>query len=207
MKVYFAEKPLFLCNRRDAEIDSLLHHPDTVLIEEISAPAIHALLLEIKKEDFHAGVLLHEDFDHLKKNFFHYFTLVEAAGGLVRNEKDEALFIFRRGKWDLPKGKMESGEDPATCAAREIEEETGLKNLTLSEKIGETFHVYEEFGKTILKTTHWYSFTGSITDRLIPQTEEDIMEARWVKGREIPELMKNTYPSIRDVVKSIGFGV
>jgi hypothetical protein len=200
IKIYFGEKPVFLCDSKDPLVEELLHHPDTILIEEISHHAIHALLHEIKKETFHAGVLMNPDFDMLKKTFFHYFTSVEAAGGLVRNETGELLFIFRRGKWDLPKGKMEAGEDPAECAEREIEEETGIRDITIVKKICETYHVYEEYGKTILKTTHWFACNGSSKGLLIPQTEEDILEAKWVSEQEVPELMKNTYSSVREVV-------
>lgn len=199
-KIHFGEKPVFLCDRADEEISELLHHPDAVLVDELSHHAIHALLHEIKKDSFHAGVLMHPDTEAMKKMFFHHFTCMEAAGGVVKNGKEETLFIFRRGKWDLPKGKMEEGEEPAICAAREIEEETGVASLSLIKKICETYHVYEDFGKTILKTTHWFSFTTTCNDTPVPQTEEDITEVRWVAEREIPELMKNTYGSIQEVV-------
>src|SRR5215469_11706824 len=64
-----------------------------------------------------------------------------AAGGLVFNDKNELLMIFRRGKWDLPKGKLDEGESIEACAVREVQEETGL-NVELQSFIGLTYHEY-----------------------------------------------------------------
>jgi hypothetical protein len=107
IKIYFEDKPVYLCNEVDKELNEILHHPDAVFMDEISVPGIKSLLHEIKKEEFHAGVLWNEDLDKLKKSFFKHFIIIQAAGGLVLNEKKEALMIFRHGKWDLPKGIRE----------------------------------------------------------------------------------------------------
>ena len=118
LKIYFGNKPVFLCNERDQEIDEILHHPEAVLIDEFDKHAVNSLLHEIKKPDFHAGVILHSNLDELKKAFWKHFTIIKAAGGLVKNEKGEYLFIFRRGSWDLPKGKLDKGETIEQCAVR-----------------------------------------------------------------------------------------
>src|SRR5204863_7675563 len=110
IKIYFGDKPLYLCNEMNDDLKELLHHPDVVFIDELSSHAINALLHEIKKDNFHAGIILSPDFEKLKKAFFKHFTVIEAAGGIVQNEEKDLLFIFRRGKWDLPKGKMEKKE-------------------------------------------------------------------------------------------------
>lgn len=156
IKIYFGDKPVFLCDDINAELHEILHHPDAVFIDELSGSAIKSLLHEIKKEEFHAGVLWDKDLDKLKKVFFKHFTVIEAAGGIVQNSKKEILFIYRLDKWDLPKGKMEKSEKPHECAIREVEEETGVTRLSLKEKIGETYHTYDAFGKHFLKITHWY---------------------------------------------------
>jgi hypothetical protein len=135
IKIYFGEKPVYLCDEMDENLNDLMHHPDAVFIDELSTPAINSLLHEIKKEDFHAGIICHNDLEKLKIAFFKHFNIIEAAGGIVQNEKKELLFIFRRGKWDLPKGKMENNENALQCAEREIEEETGAKELRLKKKI------------------------------------------------------------------------
>lgn len=200
IKIYFGDKPVFLCNEIDTELKEILHHPDAVFIDEISGAAVKSLLHEIKKEQFHAGVLLDADLDKLKKAFVKNFTVIEAAGGIVQNDNKELLFIHRLGKWDLPKGKVEKGEDPATTAVREVEEETGVKKLTLKKKIGETYHTYDAFGKHYFKTTHWYYMTCNHHQKLVPQTEEDIAEVKWVKTKDIKEPVSDTYPAIRDIL-------
>lgn len=202
IKIYFGDKPVYLCDNIDKQLNEILHHPDAVFVDEISGPAIKSLLHEIKKEEFHAGVLWHTDLTNLQKLFFKHFSVIEAAGGIVQNTKKELLFIFRLGKWDLPKGKMEKGEKPDECALREVEEETGVTNLKLKKKIGETYHTYDEYGKHILKITHWYYFTCGNTQQLTPQTEENITAAKWISTKNIKEPVANTYPSIKDILST-----
>ena len=200
IKIYFDDKPVYLCDDINKELNEILHHPDAIFIDEISNAAIKSLFHEIVKEEFHAGVLWHKDFEKLKKAFFKHFEPIEAAGGIVQNEKKELLFILRFGKWDLPKGKVEKGEDLETCAIREVEEETGVSKLELKKKIGETYHTYNAFGKHFIKTTHWYYLTCPSKQTLIPQTEEDILEIKWIKTKDIKQPMSNTYPSIKDIL-------
>ena len=201
IKIYFGEKPVYLCDQLDEILKELIHHPDVVFIDELSSPAINSLLHEIKKEDFHAGIIMHNDFEKLKKDFYRHFTPINAAGGIVQNENKEMLFIFRRGKWDLPKGKMEKNETAETCAVREIEEETGVKQLKLKRKIGDTYHAYQEFGKHFLKQSHWYYFTCSSKQALKPQQEEDILEAKWIATKDIKKPLSNTYSTIKDILR------
>jgi 8-oxo-dGTP pyrophosphatase MutT (NUDIX family) len=203
IKIYFGDKPVFLCNEMDAIIEEYSHHPDAVLIDEISAPAINSLLHEIAKEEFHAGILINKDLEALKKEFFKHFTLVTAAGGLVENEQGEYLLIHRRGKWDLPKGKLDSGETIEQCAVREVEEETGLQQPQLQQLITVTYHTYKEFGKHILKDSHWYKMNVTGQQVLVPQTEEDIHSLQWVKKTHLHKYMNDTFPSIKDVLAAL----
>jgi mutator protein MutT len=200
IKIYFGDKPVFLCNEITAEIHEYMHHPDAVFIDEISVPAIKSLLHEIVKEEFHAGIVWNQDLEKLKKVFFKQFTTVTAAGGVVENEKGEVLLIFRRGKWDLPKGKLDKGETIEQCAVREVEEETGLKDIKLNKLITVTYHTYDEFGKHILKDSHWYSMKVNGQQKTTPQTEEQIEEIRWVKKKELKNYFENTFPSVKDVL-------
>jgi 8-oxo-dGTP pyrophosphatase MutT (NUDIX family) len=200
IKIYFGDKPVFLCDAIHPELNEILHHPDAVFIDEITNPAIKSLLHEIKKEEFHAGVMLDKDLDKLKKEFFKHFTLIEAAGGIVQNNKKEILFIYRLDKWDLPKGKMEKHEKPGECAIREVEEETGVTQLTIKKKLGETYHTYDAYGKHFLKTTYWYHMTCAGEQKLVPQTEEDITAIKWIDKKNIKEPLANTYPSIKDIL-------
>lgn len=200
IKIYFDTKPVYLCDEIDKELNEILHHPDAVFVDEISTRAINSLLHEIVKNEFHAGVLWHSDFSKLRKAFFKHFQVIEAAGGIVQNDKKEILFIYRLGKWDLPKGKVEEGESYEEGAIREIEEETGARNLKLKKKAGETYHTYRAYGKHFLKISHWYHLTCQKTQELVPQTAEHITDIQWIKIKDIGQPMANTYASIRDIL-------
>ncbi len=200
LTIYFNEKPVYLCDEITEQLNELMHHPESVFVDEVSTPAINALLHEIKKEAFHAGIIWNTDFEQLKKAFFKHFKGIEAAGGIVENEKNEILFIFRKGKWDLPKGKMEAKESAELCAQREIEEETGVTGLVLKSKIGETYHTYDEFGKHILKTSHWFYFTCNSKQALRPQLAEDITEVVWIRKEELDTPLSNSYKNIVEIV-------
>ncbi len=127
---------------------------------------------------------------------------IMAAGGIVRNENEELLMIFRRGKWDLPKGKLDAGEDLATCALREVQEETGLQNLELKDFIGSTRHTYFDkyLQEDVVKETHWYAMLAKGAEKLIPQTEEDITAIQWLNKNDVDDCLQNTYPNIRQVL-------
>lgn len=131
--------------------------------------------------------------------------VIEAAGGLVKNQTNEYLFIKRLGKWDLPKGKIEKGELIEEAAVREVEEECGITVDKLDHKIVETYHVYELKGEVILKITYWFAMNSDGLQQLVPQTEEDITEARWIKKGDFDEVHQNTYPSIIQVLDNYNF--
>jgi 8-oxo-dGTP pyrophosphatase MutT (NUDIX family) len=204
IKIYFNDKPLFLCDQLDEELDLYAHHDDAVLVDEFSPLAINAMIHEMKAEKVHAGIFIYHDLETLKRAFWKKFILIQAAGGWVQNETGEALFIFRRGKWDLPKGKLDEGETLERCAVREVEEETGLKNVRLGEPLVVTWHTYDENGKHILKESHWYRMTASSKQAITPQLEEQITELRWVPVEEIRPLLHNSFPSVADVVEAAG---
>lgn len=138
------------------------------------------------------------------EEFCSHFVEVPAGGGLVRNREGKYLLIFRHDVWDLPKGKQEPGESIETCALREVEEETGLHNLQLRERLCITHHTYQLFGQKILKHTYWYAMSDEREEPLLPQQEEDISRAEWVARERLPEYLEGTYPSIVEVFISAG---
>ena len=202
IKIYFDDKPLFLCDNIDETIEPYVHHDDAVFIDELDAHTVKAMIHEMELPKIHAGVFFHANLEELKKAFFKKFTIVQAAGGLVRNENDEILLIFRRGKWDLPKGKLDKGESLEDCAVREVEEETGLKKVKLLASLLITYHTYHEGTRFILKESHWYTMKTKSGQQLIPQTEEDIQEIKWVTDKELKPYLKNAFPSIVDVLQT-----
>jgi 8-oxo-dGTP pyrophosphatase MutT (NUDIX family) len=201
IKIYFSNKPLFLCDAVDKDIEPYLHHDDAIFIDELNSHTVKAMIHEMQLEKVHAGVFFHADLEELKKSFIKKFTLVKAAGGLVANKNNEILLIFRRGSWDLPKGKLDKGEKLEECAIREVEEETMIKNIELLAPLTITYHTYHEGSRFILKESHWYSMKISDTQQGVPQTEEDIQEIKWVKKEELEPYFNKSFPSVADVLR------
>jgi 8-oxo-dGTP pyrophosphatase MutT (NUDIX family) len=132
------------------------------------------------------------------------FALIEAAGGLVENEKGEFLLMFRRGKWDLPKGKLDKGETISQAALREVQEECGISGLSITGELSPTWHIYEQNGKKILKRTHWFRMKCTDTRPLVPQTSEGITEVKWMKKEDALKAFEDSYGSIKEfAIKAI----
>ncbi|NDC42957.1 MAG: NUDIX domain-containing protein [Chitinophagia bacterium] len=132
------------------------------------------------------------------------FRVIPAGGALVRNTNNDILMIYRRGKWDLPKGKQDDGETIEACTLREISEETGLTHLLLGNHLCDTYHIYEEKGQHCVKHTTWFYMSNTQNEQLLPQAEEDIDEARWVNPGDLAPFMGNTYSAIKDVLVAAG---
>jgi 8-oxo-dGTP pyrophosphatase MutT (NUDIX family) len=204
IKVYFNDKPLFLTDTIDSEIEPLKYREDAIFMDEFSPPAITSIIYKMTLQHVHVGVFHHADLEQLKDAFMKEFSTIEASGGLVKNDNGELLFIFRRGKWDLPKGKLDPGESPETCAVREVKEETGLNTANLQRHLITSYHTYEENAKHFLKKTEWYLMHSPNQPSLQPQTGEQITEAVWVAPDQLPMYTSNTYLLIKDVLRSAG---
>ncbi len=146
--------------------------------------------------------IIHDDMKELEAAFKACFTCIGAGGGVVRNEKGEFLAIERNGVWDLPKGKMEMGEDFKTTALREVEEETGLKGLQPGPYLLSTFHTYMLSDELILKETQWFEMQYRGEADPVLQSEEGITQSRWVRPGEAGFFEKNSYRSIAEVLKA-----
>ena len=205
IKIFFNDKPLFLCDAMTEEIQTYAHHDDAVFIDEFSHPAVNTMIHEMRQEKVHAGIFIHSDLEALREAFWKKFILIQAGGGLVLNDHGQALCIYRRDKWDLPKGKLDPGETLQECAVREVEEETGLKHLRVEKPLLVTWHTYDESGKHFLKESHWYLMHVSGKPAMKPQAEEQITEVQWVGKDGLAPVLENTYPSIVDVLKEGGF--
>lgn len=129
-------------------------------------------------------------------------STIIAAGGLVTNEKGKLLMIFRRGKWDLPKGKLDEGESIEECAIREVKEETGLIQLTLIKSLGITYHEYfDKYSqRDVIKESHWFEMKADSSQKLVPQTEEDIEQILWAGKKKIEKCLANSYKNIVEIV-------
>ncbi|WP_257667832.1 NUDIX hydrolase [Parapedobacter tibetensis] len=146
----------------------------------------------------------------LIKNPKAYFSLIKkrikiikASGGLVKNGHGDYLIIYRLGKWDLPKGKVDEGESMKRAAVREVEEECGIKVNYLGQKIITTYHAYIMKGELVIKKTNWYEMGVNKVPKLKPQLEENITEALWLPKAELNKVRENTYPLIADILDTI----
>ncbi|HLT86328.1 MAG TPA: NUDIX domain-containing protein [Sphingobacterium sp.] len=146
---------------------------------------------------------IHWDIEKVFKSILQNLEIIKAAGGLVKNGDGEYLFIHRLGKWDLPKGKVEDNEKMREAAVREVEEECGICIDYLGPKLQTTYHTYMMRGKFVLKQTNWYEMGVNKSPKLIPQTEEDITEARWIDKDDFDIVLENTYPLIAYIIQEV----
>jgi len=142
-----------------------------------------------------------EDVDSAFRYFSSFFKVLQAAGGLVLNHKDEILMIHRFDHWDFPKGHVEKDEELKECAIREVMEETGVEMLEITSSLPEVFHIYDYKNKWVLKETHWYMMYSEYTGILQPQLEENIIAAKWVPLDFLNEYMNQSYPGLYQLVK------
>lgn len=199
-KIFINETPLFLTNTEGVLQEWKDDNKSLISNYLGKKKFLHPIIDMLEKTKKHSRVvLLSDDVDKLWHDFQDIFKIIEAAGGVVKNDKNEVLMIFRRDNWDLPKGKIDKGETPEIAAVREIQEETGLNEVKLGDFICHTYHTYEMKGKRILKKTWWYTMsTPEIA--LTPQTTEDIEEAIWVELASFLDTKPTIYGSILDVL-------
>jgi len=204
-KVYIGEVPIQLVSREESKQFDRTNFRN-LMVEHTPGKrkGLHRYVDNLEKgtKAFDSIIVIADDLDGLYDDFFTMFTIHKAGGGVVFNEKEEVLAIHRMGYWDLPKGKEEEGESIAQTALREVEEETGVKDLVLGDFIKDTYHTYKtKKGKRILKWTVWYKMTAP-NQPLIPQAEEDIDQAIWLPKDEL-EAKKPIYKNIVDVLEAL----
>lgn len=148
------------------------------------------------------ALVLTDDPDTCWRELHRLFTIVLAAGGAVIND-GRLLCIYRRGSWDLPKGKIDDDEGQEEAALREVTEETGLTELKLGRELPTTYHTYRDRkGGRILKPTYWYEMSTQ-QETLVPQVEEDIERAEWVQIDRLAEVRAGMYASLWPVIDEI----
>jgi len=140
--------------------------------------------------------LLHDNPKKLLALFKKKLPVTIAAGGVVQNQEGKLLFIYRKNRWDLPKGKVDKGETLQEGAKREVKEETGVKKLTVGALAGITYHIFKRNNRYQLKESHWYYMTTPYEGNLIPETKEDITEAVWKGKKKTTKALEKTYPNI-----------
>lgn len=195
-KVFFNNKCVLLVENYDLSRirtgEFFIHYDD---FEEIN----YLLNLLEKSSLIEVLIIQSDQIAELWADFRAHFKEIEAAGGLVLNDRKELLLIHRNGLWDLPKGKWEEGESIADCAMREVEEECGITDLILKEHLMESYHTYRMKGFRILKKTDWYIMKSN-QENFTPQTEEGIDQIKWMNPQKIDWESQPSYASIEMVI-------
>ncbi|MFM7728132.1 MAG: NUDIX hydrolase, partial [Flavobacteriales bacterium] len=142
------------------------------------------------------------DIEKSWSDFSSQFHLIRAAGGVVLNDRNEVLFIYRLDKWDLPKGKVEKNEELDLAALREVEEECSIGNLIIERHLATTYHTYALKGEQVLKSTDWFIMKHAGNESPQPQTIEGITDARWIAPSDWSMVESNTFPSVLDVLRA-----
>jgi 8-oxo-dGTP pyrophosphatase MutT (NUDIX family) len=188
-KVFVNDKPLFLTNEIVKETDFQFFLLESADIKQV--------IVKIFQNKIQKAYLYHPDEKEIMKTLKTKIPVQKAGGGLVYNAKKEVLFIFRNGKWDLPKGGIEKGEAIEDTAMREVEEETGVGNLVVTEKLQKTYHIFKRNGRFKLKITHWFEMQSTFGGIPEGQAEEGIEKVAWLNPEEIKEALKNSYENIK----------
>jgi 8-oxo-dGTP pyrophosphatase MutT (NUDIX family) len=188
-KVFVNDKPLFLTNQIAKETDFQLFLLESVDIEQV--------IIKMFQNKIQKAYLYYPDEKEILKKVKEKIPVCKAGGGLVYNKKGDVLFIFRNGKWDLPKGGIEKGEEIEDTARREVEEETGVNNLVISHKLQKTYHVFKRNGKYKLKITHWFEMRTNFEGIPVGQANEGIEKVAWFNQEQIKEAMTNSYENIK----------
>jgi 8-oxo-dGTP pyrophosphatase MutT (NUDIX family) len=188
-KVFVNDKPLFLTNQIVKETDFKFFLLESIDIEQ--------LIISYFQNKIHKAYLYHPDENEILNTLKSKIKVNRAGGGLVYNKQGEVLFIFRSGKWDLPKGGMDKGEAMEDTAIREVEEETGVNKLKITNKLQKTYHIFRRNGKYRLKITQWYEMQSDFDGELIGQEDEGIEKVAWLNPEEVKEALKNSYENIK----------
>jgi 8-oxo-dGTP pyrophosphatase MutT (NUDIX family) len=188
-KVFVNDKPLFLTNEIFKETDFQLF-----LLESVD---IKQLIVKMFQNKIQKAYLFYPNEKEIMKKLKTKIPANKAGGGLVYNKNGDVLFIFRGGKWDLPKGGIEKGEEIEETAIREVEEETGVTGLVITKKLQKTYHVFKRNGCYKLKICHWFEMQTDFDGIPQGQLEEGIEKVEWKNPQQIKEALTNSYENIK----------
>lgn len=191
-QIFVNDKPIILTTKVDQETDFKNYLLDTVKIGKV--------IKELRSKDIQSIRLINSNKETLLKKFLKKLPNVIAGGGKVYNKQGDILFIYRNDKWDLPKGKAENKETIDKAAIREVEEETGVKNLVITKPLEMTYHIFKRNGKYKIKITYWFEMVTDYTGLLSAQENEGITKVEWLNPKQVTSAMKNSYANIRLLV-------
>lgn len=123
----------------------------------------------------------------------------KSAGGIVLNPQKEIVLVNNKGKsWTYPKGHIESGENALKAAKREIQEETGIKNLEFIKKLGsyERSKVKQDSNNYYIKIKEISMFLFKADQMNLNPEDPSNPLALWVQKENIYDLL--TYDEDKD---------
>jgi ADP-ribose pyrophosphatase YjhB (NUDIX family) len=188
-KVFVNDKPIILTTQVEQETDFKNYLLNTVNLTKVIKELNTTSLKEVR--------LIHKNKDKLLKKFLKKLPNVVAGGGKVYNENGDILFIYRNGKWDLPKGKTEGRETIEETAIREVTEETGVNGLEIIKPLETTYHIFKRNGRNKIKVTFWFEMKSSFKGNLYAQVEEGITKVEWLNKEQTIEALENSYANIK----------
>jgi 8-oxo-dGTP pyrophosphatase MutT (NUDIX family) len=191
-KIFVGNKPIVLTTKVEPESDFKNYLIDTVDINKV--------LHNLKKEKYKSIRLIDDNEEVLLKKFLRLLPNIVAGGGKVINSNGKILFIFRNGKWDLPKGKAEQKETIDQTALREVEEETGVKGLSITKPLEITYHIFKRNDQYFIKKTYWFEMFSDYIGDLKPQIKEGITKVKWVGPKKLKKVKKNIYANIEALI-------
>ena len=203
-KIFVKDVPIIICS----DINGLVDNKMQLVSADDIDQNIGNLVDKLDRNESKGIIINTDNPEDVFSNISREFEYIHAAGGIVWNLNAELLMIFRRGKWDLPKGKVEAEESLPTAALREVEEESGVGRLRIVQKVQSSYHIYMERKVWVLKETHWFEMLSSDKGLTVPQKSEGITEAHWVPMHDIQTKLKDTYASIKylmDIVLKTGY--
>ncbi len=191
-KVFVNDKPIVLTTVVSKETDFKNYLLKSVKIGKV--------IRELNKSSIKEVRLIGKNEDKLLKKFLKKLPKVIAGGGKVYNDKGDILFIFRNGKWDLPKGKIDGKETIEDAALREVEEETGVKDLKIVKRLETTYHIFKRNGRYRIKITKWFEMHSSYTGELVPEEIEGITKVEWLNLEQTQKALENSYANIKELI-------
>ena len=199
IKIFVANKTIELTGSKSIQTKS---NGMILLTAKMADTKLVQLIVHFLTQQLIENLVIIGNSASLLKIFQSNFKSIEAAGGIIENSNKKLLFIFRMGKWDLPKGKIDKRETPEQAAIRECEEECAVSGLHLVKKIADTWHMYMIGKEWVIKRTHWYLMFTEFTGKLKPQREEGIEKAEWMTISKTTGLLKKSYPAIAELMNS-----
>ena len=189
LQIFYKEKPIIISNSKTDLNNSLII--DLELLENID------IIKLLNKKNINSIGILTKNQKSVLSVFKSKFPEITAAGGKVINQNSEILFIYRNKKWDLPKGKAEKNENISQTAIREVSEETGILDLSITKPLEKTFHIFKRGKKHFLKSTYWFEMKSNYSGEFKPQKNEGITRVEWIGEEELDKILLKSYANIR----------